>query len=207
MQHGGPNPVSFRTYNQTLHWVTRAAIRGLAPYVGRPKSEYPAELILDEQLDFDANHPTIWIHPKQEEVGPLRERVEGQENRGWLARKNGFFRALRAWRPTHELGGLGLNTKFKLEYRLDRDNGNKYLHTVLHLSDGDDAMSPGSLPRQRRLNSEVPALTPNVASQVNRHNPNSYANRARGARNEGIPVERGIPVEQVIPVEQGIPVE
>jgi len=116
--------------------------------VGKPKAEYPSTVILDNQLEMDQNHPTIWVNPKQAEVGPLRDKVEGQESRGWLARKNGFFRALRAWRPTHELGALGLDTKFKLEYILDKENGNQYVHTVLHLSDGDEAYAPSSLIRR-----------------------------------------------------------
>ena len=141
-----------RTEHQTFSWIDRAAVLGLAKFVGQPKEDLPVQVVLDEQLTVDSEHPNMWVKPTQDRVGPLRDRVEDDDdlNRGWRDRKNAFFNAVRKWRPTlsRGVGALSLDTKFRLEYILDKNNNNAYVQTVLHLTDGDDGLVPGALLRR-----------------------------------------------------------
>lgn len=196
-------PVSFKTYHQTIHWVTRAVMVALQPLVGKDKSEYPSEIVLDNLLSVDPEHPDYWINPTQETIGPIRPRIEGQDNRGWLARKNGFFRALRAWRPNEEVEQLGLDTKYKVEYVLDKVDKNQYLHTVIKLSD--DGYDTVKFVRRQQESSEIVHPVPTggrgrgrgrggrgrggpynpqhkqhkVTTTPTESNPNSWANRVK----------------------------
>jgi len=140
------NPVSVRTFGQTLNWVTRASIRGLAGLVNKSPEEYPKEIVLDTQLQQDSNFPNIWVSPIQDNIGPLS--VNPETGKTSLAKKNGFFRAIRQWRPTHEIGALNIQSKFKLRYVLDSENENKYKHTVLILTNDEDAHAPQQLLRK-----------------------------------------------------------
>ena len=136
------NPFDVKTYTFTLSWLTRASIRALAPFVGN--TEYPKSFILDNQLEFNPSTPNIWVKPTEGKYAPLRWAEEGEKIFNYKGKKNAFFMAIKKWRPTLELAALGFETGYRLEFVLDKENGNRYVHTLLHLTP--DGMQAGALP-------------------------------------------------------------
>lgn len=134
-----------RARRQTFSWITSAAVRGLTQYTGQPKNALPVNIILDDVPQLpksDEDKPYNWTDPKQATYGPLSDKQENDVTPTWVrrARKDAFFDAIRNWKPNQQLQALGLDTKYKLQYVLDKENQNRYQHTILILSDDDDAM-------------------------------------------------------------------
>lgn len=122
----GSQRINRRTYRETLRWITFASLKALGPLVFVDPSNYPQSIILDNILLYNTLFPYFWVNPKQLNIGPLDETFQNN-----LGQKNGFFQAIRDWRPPSGVGALQLQTKYLVNYILDENN--QYVCTVLNL--------------------------------------------------------------------------
>merc|ERR1712032_389389 len=116
MDHG-PDRVNRRTYRESLRWITFASLKGLAPCVGKDPSLYPGEIVLDDQLLFEDRFPSFWANPRQDSVGPLNPVSQNH-----VGQRNGFFQAVRDWRPPASVAALQLRVRYSVEAITD-DSG------------------------------------------------------------------------------------
>ena len=123
-----------RSRQATVNWLTRACTAALTNF-----SPETTEVVLDHVLSPDVDHPNWWVHPLEENLGPLYRRELTETQPRWLnaANRNGFFAGLKGWSWNRAgLGELLPGHYFKVRYELDRENVNAYLRTVLEIIPG-----------------------------------------------------------------------
>lgn len=147
------------TYKNTLRWLTLATLKAVAPIVGQDKSSYPESIVLDGVLESNPSFPNTWVNPTIGKFAPLRRGEEGEKIPNFKGRRNAYFMAVKRWRPPQELAILGLDTKYKASFVLDRENSNRYVHTVI--SFGDDGFQAGIL-----VNTKSDKINPSKATQI-----------------------------------------
>lgn len=135
------------TYKNTLRWLTLSTLKAIAPLVGQDKSSYPVSIVLDSILEPNPNFPNTWVNPTIGKFAPLRRGEEGEKIPNFKGRRNAFFMAVKRWRPPQELSILGLDTKYKASFVLDKENANRYVHTIV--SFGDDGFVAGSISKPK----------------------------------------------------------
>lgn len=125
-----------RSRQATVNWLTRASTAALTNL-----PEGTTSVVLDSVLSPDVDHPTWWVNPQEENLGPLFRRELTETQPRWLnaANRNGFFAGLKGWSWNRAgLGEVLPNHYFKVHYELDRENRNTYVRTVLDIFPGSE---------------------------------------------------------------------
>ena len=124
-----------RSKKATINWLTRTSTEAV-----KSRTDDTMTWTLDGSLPYDQEHPNWWTDPK-DEMGPLFQRQLSENQPKWLniANRAGFYAGLKSWRWNRtELSDLMPNHYFTVRYELDRDNGNRYVRTVLQAHKGEE---------------------------------------------------------------------